>query len=105
MRLPNWGGIANRSDTISRLVAIPTDQGPETPAREQMAEWMQAAGMDVDVWEIDFDELRTHPRFSIEIERGRSLGVVGSLGRPHGPGRSLILRAHVDVARPRGRPS
>ena len=53
--------------------------------------------MDVDVWEIDLDELATHPRFSIEIERGRSLGVVGSLGRADGPGRSLILNGHVDV--------
>ena len=84
-------------DTISRLVAIPTDRGRETPAQEQMAEWMRAAGMEVDVWEIDFDELRTHPRFSTEIERGRSLGVVGSLGRADGPGRSLILNGHVDV--------
>ena len=83
--------------TISRLVAIRTDQGRETPAQEQMAEWMGVAGMDVDVWEIDFDELASHPRFSIEIERGRSLGVVGSLGSVDGPGRSLILNGHVDV--------
>ncbi len=96
-------------DTISRLVAIPTDQGRETPAQERMAEWMDAAGMEVDVWEIDFDELRKHPRFSTEIERGRSLGVVGSLGHADGslddtdrrsgrtPGRSLILNGHIDV--------
>ena len=89
-------------DTISRLVAIPTDRGRETPAQEQMAEWMAHAGMNVDVWEIDFEELAAHPRFSIEIERGRSLGVVGSLGGtgPRGgrsPGRSLILNGHIDV--------
>ena len=96
-------------DTISRLVAIPTDQGRETPAQERMAEWMAQAGMNVDVWEIDFDELARHPRFSIEIERGRSLGVVGSLGGGDGwpggidrrgsrsSGRSLILNGHIDV--------
>lgn len=86
--------------TISRLVAIPTDRGRETPAQERMAEWMASAGMEVDVWEIDFDELRTHPNFSIEIERGRSLGVVGSLGHAQGRGRSLILNGHVDVVPP-----
>lgn len=96
-------------DTVSRLVAIPTDRGRETPAQERMAEWMAAAGMEVDVWEIDFEELAMHPRFSIEIERGRSLGVVGSLGGGDGslggtdrrdgrsPGRSLILNGHIDV--------
>ncbi|MDD9986155.1 MAG: M20/M25/M40 family metallo-hydrolase, partial [Spirochaetaceae bacterium] len=96
-------------DTISRLVAIPTDQGRETPAQERMAEWMAQAGMSVDVWEIDFDELAAHPRFSIEIERRRSLGVVGSLGGGDGspggterrdrrsPARSLILNGHIDV--------
>ncbi|MCY3705659.1 MAG: ArgE/DapE family deacylase [Gammaproteobacteria bacterium] len=96
-------------DTISRLVAIPTDQGRETPAQEQMAEWMAQAGMNVDVWEIDFEELAAHPRFSVEIERGRSLGVVGSLGGAGGslgdtdrregrsPARSLILNGHIDV--------
>lgn len=96
-------------DTIARLVAIRTDRGRETPAQERMAEWMAEAGMEVDVWEIDFDELARHPRFSIEIERGRSLGVVGSLGRAdsslggtgrrgsRGPGRSLILNGHIDV--------
>ncbi|MYC52986.1 MAG: ArgE/DapE family deacylase, partial [Gammaproteobacteria bacterium] len=96
-------------DTISRLVAIPTDQGRETPAQEQMAEWMAQAGMNVDVWEIDFEELAAHPRFSVEIERGRSLGVVGALGRGDGslgdtdrregrsPARSLILNGHIDV--------
>lgn len=91
-------------DTISRLVAIPTDRGRETPAQERMAEWMAQAGMNVDVWEIDFEELAAHPRFSIEIERGRSLGVVGALGRAdtdrregRSPARSLILNGHIDV--------
>lgn len=91
-------------DAAARLVAIPTDRGRETPAQELMAEWMARAGMNVDVWEIDFEELARHPRFSIEIERGRSLGVVGSLGRADGRGRSLILNGHVDVV-PAGDPS
>ncbi len=84
-------------DAIARLVAVRTDQGRETPAQERMADWMRTAGMEVDVWEIDFDELAAHPRFSIEIERTGALGVVGSLGRADGAGRSLILNGHVDV--------
>ena len=85
-------------DTISRLVAIPTDQGRETPAQEQMAEWMRAAGMEVDVWEIDFDKLRTHPRFSTEIERGTVARAWWARSDARTDlGRSLILNGHVDV--------
>ena len=53
-----------------------------------MAEWMQAAGMDVDVWEIDFDELARHPRFSIEIG-ARSVAGRRRVARARGRHRSL----------------
>ena len=83
-------------DTVSRLVAIRSDRGIETAAQELMAECMEASGLATDVWDIDFDELRDHPQFSMEIEREHALGVVGSTG-PVGPGRSLIFNGHIDV--------
>lgn len=87
---------ASLTDAIQRLVRIESWGGNETPAQELMSELMSDAGLDLDVWEIDLAEVQAHPHCSWEIERGRALGVVGSLpGR--GDGRSLILNGHVDV--------
>ena len=82
-----------------RLVRIPSWHGRETPAQVAMAELMERAGLEVDLWEIDLEALAAHPAHSAEIRRTRALGLVGTLpGR--GGGRSLILNGHVDVVPP-----
>jgi acetylornithine deacetylase len=82
--------------TLADLVAIRSLGGQENPAQEYAAEFMARLGMDVDVWELDFDMLRRHPAFSMEIERPGALGVVGAMGGNDG-GQSLVLNGHVDV--------
>jgi len=81
---------------LCELVAIPSLGGQETAAQEHVAVQMKRCGLAVDVWELDFDQLRQHPAFSIEIEREHGLGVVGVMGEDRG-GRSLILNGHIDV--------
>ncbi len=81
---------------LCELVAIPSLGGQETAAQEHVAAQMKRCGLAVDVWELDFDQLRQHPAFSIEIEREHGLGVVGVMGEDRG-GRSLILNGHIDV--------
>jgi acetylornithine deacetylase len=88
---------------LGELVAIPSEGGAETPAQERVAEWMEENGLEVDVWELDLEGLKTHPAYSAEIEREEALGVVGVIdGR--GGGKTLILNGHVDVVPP-GDPS
>ncbi|MPZ73404.1 MAG: ArgE/DapE family deacylase [Nitriliruptorales bacterium] len=87
--------------TVSELVAIRSLSGEESPAQEYVASFLDAAGIDVDVWEIDLAALSKHPHFSAEVERTRALGVVGATGRGDGP--SLLLNGHVDVV-PAGDP-
>lgn len=82
-------------ETLCELIAIPSEGGFETPAQERVAALMEAFGMDVDVWDINFDALRRHPAYTVEIEREHALGVVGTLGRADGP--TLILNGHIDV--------
>jgi acetylornithine deacetylase len=90
------GGLV---DAIRELVAVPSWNGNETPAQELMARWMGEAGLEVDLWEVDLDELALHPAYSAEIPRSRPLGLVGKLpGEAGGP--SLILNGHVDVVPP-----
>ncbi len=83
---------------LCELVAIPSLSGRETPAQEHVAAQMERCGLDVDVWELDFEKLRQHRAFSIEVEREHGLGVVGLMGGADEPqGRSLILNGHIDV--------
>jgi acetylornithine deacetylase len=82
-----------------RLVRIPTYGGRERPAQEAMAELMDAAGLETDVWEIDLPFVQRHEASSWEIERPEALGVVGTLpGTGGGP--TLVLNGHVDVVPP-----
>jgi acetylornithine deacetylase len=83
---------------LCELVAVPSLTGQETPAQEHVAAQMERIGLDVDVWELDFNRLARHPAYSAEVERERGLGVVGTLaGRDERGGNSLILNGHVDV--------
>jgi len=82
-------------ECLEELVAIPSLSDRETAAQEAMARRMEELGLDVDVWEIEFEALRRHPAYTAEVERDAGLGVVGSLGRGEGP--TLILNGHVDV--------
>jgi len=87
--------------TLCELIAIPSEGDFETPAQHRVAALMESFGMDVDVWDIDFEALRRHPAYTVEIERDHGLGVVGMLGRDDGP--TLILNGHIDVV-PAGEP-
>ena len=86
-------------ESICALVAIPSMGGHETPAQEWVSALMTRIGLDVDVWELDFEALAQHPAHAVECERDRGLGVVGRLGEGSGDA-SLILNGHVDVVPP-----
>jgi acetylornithine deacetylase len=83
---------------LCELIAIPSLSGQETAAQEHVAVLMERCGLDIDVWELDFQELRRHPAYCAEVERESGLGVVGLMGDAGAAkGRSLILNGHVDV--------
>lgn len=106
-------------DDLSALVAAPSHDGRETQAQEVAAGLLADAGLQVDRWWMDLDELRRHPAFSWEVERSEALGVVGVTGGSaagstgggigRGPGRDtpgdhgardLIFNGHIDVVPP-----
>ena len=88
---------------LERLIAIPSCDGRETTAQEAVALHMEACGLEVDTWELDFEQLQKHPSCFQEVHREHGLGVVGSLGGV-GAGSDLIFNGHIDVV-PAGDPA
>ncbi|WP_420442633.1 ArgE/DapE family deacylase [Candidatus Palauibacter sp.] len=80
---------------LADLIAIESVANRETPAQRRVAAEMRPIGLETDVWEIDFGQLRRHPAYTADVERHEGLGVVGTMGR--GESRTLILNGHIDV--------
>ncbi len=91
---------ANRDEAIALLremVAIPSVTGDEGKIQLHLRGVLNAMGLDVDMWETDWNELKKHPGYR-PVDRGYQ-------GRPNivarlvgtGGGKSLLLNGHTDV--------
>jgi acetylornithine deacetylase len=91
---------ANREkavELLQQMVAIPSVTGDEAAIQAFVAEYMEGIGLEVDMWETDWEALKTHPGYR-PVDRGYE-------GRPNivatakgsGGGRSLLLNGHTDV--------
>jgi acetylornithine deacetylase len=81
------------------LIRIPSVTGEERSAQERAGEVLSEAGLEVDRFEPDVEQLRSQPRFpGMEVDRKEAVLVAGVLG-PKGD-RSLILNGHIDVVPP-----
>jgi acetylornithine deacetylase len=85
-------------DYLCELISVPSVGGQETEGQKNIAAKMKELGLDVKIWDIDFEKLRIHPAFSMPIERKEGVGVVGSWGGIKG--RSLLICGHIDVVSP-----
>jgi acetylornithine deacetylase len=88
-------GLIETFRTLLRHCSI---TGHEAGAQRWLSEQMRGLGLEVDLWEIDVEELRTHPAFpGMEVDRsGRAaLGLVG-IWRG-GEGKRLVFNGHLDV--------
>ena len=79
------------------MVVIPSVTGDEAQIQTFLSKYMMKIGLDVDMWETDWEELKKHPGYR-PVDRGYE-------GRPNivatwkgaGGGRSLLLNGHTDV--------
>ncbi|MEW9805048.1 ArgE/DapE family deacylase [Mesorhizobium marinum] len=82
---------------LRKMVSIPSVTGDEAAIQAFVAGYMATIGLDVDMWETDWEELKKHPGYR-PVDRGYE-------GRPNivatrkgtGGGRSLLLNGHTDV--------
>ncbi len=84
-------------DFLRKMIAIPSVTGDEAAIQAFVGTYLEGLGLTVDIWETDWDKLKTHPGYR-PVARGYE-------GRPNivatlpgtGGGRSLLLNGHTDV--------
>ncbi|MFL6079398.1 MAG: ArgE/DapE family deacylase [Ornithinibacter sp.] len=84
--------------TLVELVRVPSVTGTdaESDLQHTVARWFEEAGLEVDLWAIDLDELRADPDFpGSEAPRVEGHGVVGTASGHGEP--ALVLQGHIDV--------
>ncbi|MEW9807805.1 ArgE/DapE family deacylase [Mesorhizobium sp. ZMM04-5] len=82
---------------LQDMVTIPSVTGDEAAIQKFMHDYLAGVGLEVDMWETDWEELKKHPGYR-PVARGYE-------GRPNivatlkgtGGGRSLLLNGHTDV--------
>ncbi len=84
--------------SLVELVRVPSVTGTaaESEAQHLLARWYDEAGLDVDLWSEDLEELYAAPGFpGTEAPRDEAWGLVGT-SQGSGPP-ALVLQGHVDV--------
>ncbi|MGY1694574.1 ArgE/DapE family deacylase [Geodermatophilus sp. SYSU D00814] len=87
--------------TLADLLRVPSVTGSDAESEllAALAERTARAGMDVDHWRLDVDELAGRPGFpGTEVPRRESWGLVATTGDDAGP--TVVLQGHVDVVPP-----
>ncbi len=80
------------------LVKHPSLRTREGSAQDLLHSAMAARGLDMDRWQLDPEELATHPGFGpVTVSYADVTNVVGTYLPATEAGRSLILNGHVDV--------
>ena len=82
---------------LQQMVSIPSVTGDEGKIQKFLAEYLGKMGLEIDMWESDWEQLKKHPGY-IPVDRGYE-------GRPNivatwkgtGGGRSLMFNGHTDV--------
>jgi acetylornithine deacetylase len=82
---------------LQQMITIPSVTGDEGNIQKFLADYLTKMGLEVDMWESDWEKLKKHPGY-IPVDRGYE-------GRPNivaiwkgtGSGRSLLFNGHTDV--------
>jgi len=82
---------------LQDLIRIPSVTGSEGQIQNFIAGRLGSMGLEVDLWEPDWNALKAHPAY-VAVSRGYEgrPNLVGTL-RGRGGGRSLLFNGHVDV--------
>jgi acetylornithine deacetylase len=84
-------------ELLRKMISIPSVTGNEAAIQKFLAGYLEDLGLEVDMWETDWEKLKKHPGYR-PVQSGYE-------GRPNlvatlkgvGGGRSLLLNGHTDV--------
>lgn len=80
------------------LVRFPSLRGQEHTAQDFLYEAMRKRGFAMDRWQINVDDIKSHPGFGpVTVSYENAFNVVGTYRPEAQTGRSLILNGHIDV--------
>jgi len=57
---------------LQDMIAIPSVTGDEARVQKFLADYMAKLGLDIDMWETDWEELKKHPGY-ITVDRPSSV--------------------------------
>jgi acetylornithine deacetylase len=82
---------------LQQMIAIPSVTGDEARIQKFLSDHLTKAGLKVDMWETDWEQLKKHPGYR-PVDRGYEgrPNIVATL-KGSGGGRSLLLNGHTDV--------
>jgi acetylornithine deacetylase len=91
---------ANRDQAVAflqKMVSIPSVTGDEAAIQDYLSKYMAGIGLDVDMWETDWEELKKHPGYR-PVDRGyENRPNIVATWKGQGGGRSVLLNGHTDV--------
>lgn len=82
---------------LRQMISIPSVTGDEAAVQEFVADYMRKIGLDVDMWETDWDELKKHPGYRPVARGYENRPNIVATYKGSGGGRSLLLNGHTDV--------
>jgi acetylornithine deacetylase len=88
---------------LQDLIRLPSLIGAETPAQQHVAALATAAGLQVDLWDVDPAALAADPDYA-PVDGGDGIRPNVTAVLPgNGGGRSLMISGHIDVVSPEPR--
>ncbi len=84
-------------ELLRKMVSIPSVTGDELAIQTFLHGYLKDIGLEVDMWETDWDEIKKHPGYRpVELGYEGRPNIVAKL-KGTGGGRSLLLNGHTDV--------
>ncbi|WP_026380665.1 ArgE/DapE family deacylase [Afifella pfennigii] len=82
---------------LRQMISIPSVTGDEAAIQRFVAEHMRKVGLEVDIWETDWEELKKHPGYRPVARGYENRPNIVATAKGSGGGRSLLLNGHTDV--------